>query len=73
MDTNTQDFLALLPREAAERYRMVVLGREGNTLKVGMTDPNNIESQDALRFILNRHNLQGEVYKIKDIDLELQH
>jgi len=70
MDTNTQDFLALLPREAAERYRMVVLGREGNTLKVGMTDPNNIESQDALRFILNRHNLQGEVYKIKDIDLE---
>jgi len=66
---NTQDFINLLPREAAERYKMVILGKDGNTLKIGMMDPNNIESQDALRFILNRNNLQGEVYKIKDIDL----
>jgi len=65
-----QDFTAILPREAAERYKMVILGRDGNTLKVGMIDPNNIESQDALRFILNRNNLQAEIYQIKDIDLE---
>lgn len=74
MDNNSQntaanDFTAILPREAAERYKMVVLGKEGDTLKVGMIDPNNIESQDALRFILNRNNLQAELYKIKDIDL----
>jgi len=64
-----QDFTAILPREAAERYKMAILERKGDTLKVGMTDPNNIESQDALRFILNRNNLQAEIYQIKEIDL----
>jgi len=63
------DLLGILPREAAERYKMVILDKAGNTLKVGMIDPDNIESQDALRFILNRHNLQAEIYKIKEIDL----
>lgn len=65
----TDDITAVLPKEAAERYKMVILGREGDVLKVGMIDPNNIESQDALRFILNRNNLQAELYQIKDIDL----
>jgi len=69
-ETSTNaDFITILPREAAERYKMVILGKEGSTLRVGMTDPNNIESQDALRFILGRHNLQAEVYKIREIDL----
>jgi type IV pilus assembly protein PilB len=64
-----QDYTAILPKEAAERYKMVILGRDGNTLKVGMIDPNGIESQDALRFILNRNNLQAEIYQIKEFDL----
>jgi len=63
------ELLDILPREAAERYKMVILSKEGNTLKVGMVDPNNIESQDALRFILNRHNLEAEVYAISEFDL----
>ena len=67
--TTAQDFTAILPKEAAERYKMAILGRVGETLRVGMIDPNNIESQDALRFILNRNNLQAEIYQIKDIDL----
>jgi len=67
--TTVQDFTAILSKEAAERYKMAVLSRDGNTLKVGMIDPNNIESQDALRFILSRNNLRAEVYQIKDVDL----
>jgi len=66
----TQDFTAILPKEAAERYKMVILEHAGDTLKVGMIDPNNIESQDALRFILNRNNLRAEIYQIKDVDLD---
>jgi len=64
------ELLEVLPREAAERYKMVVLEKTGNTLKVGMVDPNNIESQDALRFILSRHNLEAEIYAISEIDLQ---
>jgi len=68
----SQELLALIPLEAAERYEMVVLGKEKDTLKVGMVDPNNLESQDALRFILNRHNLKAEVYAITTLELEKQ-
>lgn len=66
----TNELLEILPREAAERYKMIVLEKSGNLLKVGMVDPNNIESQDALRFILSRHNLEAEIYAIPEIDLQ---
>ncbi|MFH1182648.1 MAG: GspE/PulE family protein [Candidatus Moraniibacteriota bacterium] len=66
----TNELLEILPREAADRYKMIVLEKTGNTLKVGMVDPNNIESQDALRFILSRHNLEAEIYAISELDLQ---
>ncbi len=58
------DFSKIISLEAANRYQMVALSKHGSTLKVGMIDPENIESQDALRFLLNRHGLNAEVYKI---------
>lgn len=66
---SSSNFTNILAREAAERYRMVILDKKGDTLKVGMIDPNNIEAQDALRFILNQNNLRAEIYQIKEIDL----
>ncbi len=64
----SEDFVKILPREAADRYKMAIIEKNEKILKVGMVDPNNIESQDALRFILNRNNLQAEVYAISEID-----
>jgi len=66
----SQEVLAIIPREAGERYKMVILGKEGNAIKVGMVDPNNLESQDALRFILNRQGLKAEVYSISEKELQ---
>lgn len=68
--STNEDFVRMLPRAAAERYKMFILEKNGNVLKVGMVDPNNIEAQDALRFILNRNNLQAEVYAMKPEDFE---
>ncbi len=64
------DFSKIIPLEAANRYQMIILSKEGSLLKMGMVDPQNIESQDALRFILNRHNLQAEVYGISPPEFE---
>ena len=60
------NLLRYIPHEAAQRYKMVVLEKTGDLLKVGMINPSDLESQDALRFILNRHNLQAEVYSISE-------
>lgn len=68
--SSTLEFFKIIPFEAASRYQMIVLGKEGSVLKVGMLDPNSLESQDALRFILGRHNLQAEVYAISKVDFD---
>lgn len=66
----TFDFSKIISLEAASRYQMIIISKNGSTLKVGMLDPEDIESQDALRFLLNRHSLNAEVYKISKPEFE---
>jgi len=46
--TVQDEALSLLPENLAQTYHMVPIGKEGNTLKVIMSDPTNIE---ALEFV----------------------
>jgi type IV pilus assembly protein PilB len=43
----------LLPRAVARKHQVLPLGREGNVIRVAITDPLDFEAMDNLRFILN--------------------
>ncbi|MDP3244894.1 MAG: ATPase, T2SS/T4P/T4SS family, partial [bacterium] len=41
--------IRLIPREMAEQFLVMPVGRAGNTLTLAMTDPGNIEAMDTVR------------------------
>lgn len=63
-DDVSPDILDLIPEEAAINYKMVPISREGNFVKIGMVYPENIASQNALRFLANQENFTYHVYLI---------
>lgn len=53
-----RDALALLPKDLAENYRMVIFGRVGNELQAGLVDPTNFKAVEALEFLARKKNLK---------------
>src|SRR3954471_1682407 len=45
------EIIKLIPREIANKHVIVPLGKEGTTLQVAMSDPNNVMLLDELKFI----------------------
>ncbi|MCX6790572.1 MAG: ATPase, T2SS/T4P/T4SS family, partial [Candidatus Gribaldobacteria bacterium] len=60
------DLLALIPQESAEFYRMVPLSadREKRILEVGMIYPENIQAQEALKFLARQNKFSPIVFLI---------
>ncbi|MEP7162867.1 MAG: GspE/PulE family protein [Candidatus Moraniibacteriota bacterium] len=54
--------LVLIPEESAKKYRMVVFGKEEDTLSVAMLDPQDFEALNVLRFIAEKEHLGIEVF-----------
>ena len=48
----TGDTLELVPRAVAARHRLLPLGREGNRLKVAISDPLDTDGIDALGYLV---------------------
>jgi type IV pilus assembly protein PilB len=64
--------LSIVPEELAVKYQMAVFAKEENLIKVAMSDVENIEALNILRFITGKENLKTEIYladssKIKEI------
>ncbi|MCD6471289.1 Flp pilus assembly complex ATPase component TadA [bacterium] len=55
--TVDRTLLKILPKEISETYQMVAFGKEGNDLKVALTDPSNFKAQEAVEFIAHSNNL----------------
>ncbi len=53
-----RDALALLPKDLAENYRMVIYGRTGDELQAGLVDPTNFKAVEALEFLVRKRNLK---------------
>lgn len=51
-----------IPIEAVSFYKFIPFARSGNTIKVAMVDPLNIEAQEALKFITHRNQLKTQIY-----------
>lgn len=61
-----EKILRELPEEAIRHYQFIAFGLSGNTLQVGMTDPENEEAIEALRFITQRKGYSLEIYLISE-------
>lgn len=59
-----------IPEESARHYRMIPLGKNEGYLEVGMLYPDDVATQEALKFIASRAGLPPRIYIITPSDLE---
>lgn len=64
------DVLQDIPEESAQHYAMVPLGRREGFLDVGMLYPENVDAQDALKFISSRIGLPTRIFVISLTDFQ---
>ncbi len=62
--------LEYIPEESAAHYKFVPLGVKDGVLEVGMVDPDNIETRDALNFISSKINLPYKIFLISEEDFQ---
>lgn len=60
------EVLKIVPLEAAQHYRFIPISvdKEEKILEVGMLNPEDIDSGEALKFIAHRHGLKSKNYVI---------
>ena len=63
------DVLGLVSGAAATNYKMVPLFKDNNVVGIGMVYPENISSQNALRFLSRKQNFTYKVYLVTPSDL----
>ncbi len=62
--TISSDILSSIPRDAAEHYHFIPLGRENGTLEVGMIYPQDIQAKEALKFLSRRGGFDYKIFLI---------
>jgi len=62
--------LKYVSEDAATHYKFAPISIKEGTLEVGMVDPDNIESRDALTFIVSKLNMPYKIYVITEKDLK---
>ena len=66
----TPEVVGLVPYEAAKKYRFVPLEKDGQTLRVGVVEMDDIEVQNALQFLAEKNQLSVEMIKISEKDFK---
>jgi type IV pilus assembly protein PilB len=66
----TSDVLNYVPEESAHFYKMVPLGIVDNVLEIGVVEPENVETQNALTFISSRVSMPIKAYLISAASFE---
>lgn len=61
------EVLNIFSREVAENYRIVCFEREEDTIKVGITDPENLKAMEVVSFLAKEEKLQVQYYLISDL------
>ncbi len=54
----------MIPKEVAEKYGMMVFGREGDVLKVAMSDPEDAQALNTLNFVAEKERMRIETYAV---------
>lgn len=58
--------LQIIPRETAENYKIAAFAKEGDILKVAISNPGNFKAREAVNFIAKQKNLKAEFYTTAD-------
>jgi type IV pilus assembly protein PilB len=61
------NILKYIPEDSARHYHFVPIGFEDGALIVGVTNPENIQSTDALQFIAEKHGVPFKLFVISEI------
>jgi type IV pilus assembly protein PilB len=64
------EIIALVPYEAAKKYRFVPFEKEGKVLRVAVADMDSVEVQNALQFLAEKNKLSVEMIPISEADFE---
>ena len=69
---NAVPFEALhdIPEESARHYRMVPLGRKEGYIDIGMLNPEDVASQEAIKFLSAKVNLPARIFVITPTDFQ---
>jgi type IV pilus assembly protein PilB len=62
--------ISFVPEDAARRYKMAVFGREGDTIRIAMADPEDFEALNMLRFLAEKEQLNIDVHLASEETLE---
>jgi type IV pilus assembly protein PilB len=65
------DALHDLPEESARHYKMVPLGRKDGYIDIGMLNPEDVGSREAVKFISTRANLPVRLFVITPSDFDI--
>ncbi len=63
-----EEALEIIPRKTAEQYRLVPIGREEDTLLIGMVHPESKEALNAVKFLSRQKEFSYEVRLITPSD-----
>ncbi len=66
----SEDILAYIPQESAGLYKFVPIGISDGALEVGVTNPDDIESRDALNFISSKTGTPYKIFLISEADFK---
>lgn len=64
------DVLNYVPEESAKFYDIVPIGIDNNVLQIGVVDPEDVKTQNALTFISGRVSMPIKAFLIKNEDFE---
>jgi type IV pilus assembly protein PilB len=69
--TISKEILDIIPEESRNFYRMVPYELSGNSLKVALTDPSNIQALEALEFLGQKLSYQIHIYAASPSSIEI--
>ena len=64
------EIINVIPGEVAEKHRMAAFAKDGKEIKVAMSDPQDINALNVLRFIAEREKAEIKIYAASDEVLE---
>ncbi len=65
----TENLISLIPKDTSKTYKVIPVAKNGDMLVVGMLRPDNLQAQEALRYIAKQERVSLGVYIVTPSDI----